>query len=170
MLTELSSQLTLSMNIQQAPSAANKYYEPHVALLLKSYERLLHRPLVEVSNSSAVGQQIFCAEFALLSHDTQSDPIFNYANKTALDLFELTWDDLIVMPSRHSAEAVLQQDRERSMAKVMKDGYIEDYSGVRISKNGKRFLMQGAVIWNVHDEQGNYRGQAACFKDWTWIE
>jgi hypothetical protein len=25
------------------------------------------------------------------------------------------------------------------------------------------------VVWNVIDEQGIYRGQAACFKEWFYL-
>ena len=72
------------------------------------------------------------------------------------------------MPSRLSAEQPNQEERQRLLARVAEDGYIDDYSGVRISKNGKRFLIQRAVVWNVVDEKGKFHGQAACFKDWSW--
>ncbi|MGY6274507.1 MEKHLA domain-containing protein [Methylomonas sp. MgM2] len=157
------------MNLQQAPCPANGYHQSHAALLLESYQRLLKRPLFEASSGRMLGQEVFCAEFALLSHDTKSDPLFNYANKTALDLFELSWPELIRMPSRLSAEPINQEARERSMAEVLKVGYLENYSGVRVSKSGKRFLIQNAVIWNVYDEQGGYHGQAAWFKDWICL-
>lgn len=157
------------MELQEAPCEANQFHQTHVALLFDSYARLLKRPLMEVYETADLGRQAFFADFALLSHNTQSDPIFNYANKTALDLFELSWADLISMPSRLSAEAGKQEERDKAMLKVTNNGYIEDYSGVRISKSGKRFLMRGAVVWNVIDRQGQYRGQAACFKEWTWL-
>ncbi|MGR8930971.1 MAG: MEKHLA domain-containing protein [Gammaproteobacteria bacterium] len=157
------------MNTPQEPSEANQFHEPHVALLLDSYQRLLKRPLLEETKVFELGRQIFFAEFALLSHDTRQDPIFNYANKAALDLFELSWADLISLPSRLSAEPVNQEERERSLIKVMNDGYIEGYSGIRVSKNGKRFLIRKAVVWNVLDSQGSYHGQAAYFDEWTWL-
>ena len=156
-----------AMNRQQPPCPANEYYQAHVALLLESYERLLHRPLLDVAGTSELSWQVYFGDFALLSHDTQAVPLFNYANKVALDLFELSWEELIVMPSRLSAEQPNQEERQRLLARVTKDGYIDDYSGVRISKNGKRFLIQRAVVWNIHDQLGNYYGQAACFKDWV---
>ena len=157
------------MNMQELPCEANHYHQAHAALLLDSYERLLHKPLLDISERSQLGRRVFFADFVLLSHDTQSDPVFNYANKAALDLFELSWKDLIRMPSRLSAEPINQQERERLLARVMKDAYIDDYSGVRISKNGKRFLIHQAIVWNVYDEHGQFHGQAACFKDWTWL-
>lgn len=40
-----------------------------------------------------------------MSHGLEVDPVFNYANQCALDLFEMTWEDFIKLPSRLSAEA-----------------------------------------------------------------
>lgn len=157
------------MNMQQPPCEANQYHQAHVTLLLKSYQRLLNRPLLEPLNERNLGRQVYFADFALLSHNAETDPIFNYANQTVLYLFELSWADLITLPSRLSAEPVNREERERLLARVTADGYIEDYSGIRIAKTGKRFLIQRAVVWNVHDEQGNYHGQAAFFKNWTFL-
>ncbi len=157
------------MNTPQPPCPANEYHQAHVVLLLESFQRLLGRPLLPNLNAACLGQEVFFADFALLSHDTQSDPIFNYANKTALELFELSWPELIVMPSSLSAEPGKQEERERSLAQVTYDGYIDNYSGVRVSKNGRRFLIQRAVVWNVVDRQGRYHGQAATFKDWEQL-
>jgi len=158
------------MNRQLSPCAANDYLQSHVALLMESYEALLHRPLCDIADARETGRQVYFADFALLSHGTQADPVFNYANKAALDLFELSWEDLIVMPSRLSAEQPNQAERQRLLTRVTEDGYIDDYSGVRVSKQGKRFLIQRAVVWNVHDKQGRYYGQAAYFKDWVYLD
>lgn len=151
------------------PDESNDFYQAHVALLLNSYQRLLQRSLLETSDQSVWGRLAYTADFALLSHNTDQDPLFNYANRSALDLFELSWDELIGMPSRLSAEPVKQQERERLLVKVMSQGFIDDYTSVRISKTGRRFQIQGAVIWSVHDEQGVFHGQAAWFKDWKWL-
>lgn len=151
------------------PDESNDFHQAHVVLLLKSYQCLLQQSLLETSKQSAWGRLAFTANFALLSHNTDQDPLFNYANRTALDLFEFSWDELIGLPSRLSAEPVNQQERERLLARVTTQGFIDDYAGVRISKTGRRFRIQGAVVWNVIDEQGVYRGQAAWFKDWTWL-
>lgn len=155
--------------MQIAPNEANQFHRQHIALLSDSYRRLLGRPLLDVANDQDLGRQAFEADFALLSHDTQADPVFNYANNTALELFELSWAELITMPSRLSAEPVNRQERESLLARVTSDGYIDDYSGVRISKSGKRFLIQNATVWNVVDSDGRYRGQAAWFRDWQWL-
>lgn len=152
-----------------APGQANDFYETHVELLLNSYRHLLGRPLLEPSAGLSLGQQVFEADFALLSHNTDADPLFNYANQTALDLFELSWPEFIGMPSRLSAEPVNREERERLLNQVASRGYIDNYAGVRIAKSGKRFLIERAVVWNVYDNRRNYYGQAACFSDWRLL-
>ena len=150
----------------ELPNPVNHFYAAHLNLLLTSYETLLNKPWV-ASYGEISPEQIYHADFALLSHNAEQDPLFNYANCTAQTLFELTWDEFIGMPSRLSAEALLREERERVLARVAASGYISDYSGVRIAKSGKRFLIKQAVVWNVFDRQGAYYGQAACFSEWT---
>jgi hypothetical protein len=150
----------------QPPSPANQYHEAHVALLLASYQRLLNKPLLELVADKPLGLQVYEADFALLSHNTAADPLFNYGNRYALDLFELPWAKFVGMPSRYSAEPVNREERERLLAQVTTQGFIDNYSGVRIPSSGKRFLIRQAVVWNVYDEQHHFYGQAATFKDW----
>lgn len=153
----------------EAPSDANQYYRSHIALLLDNYQRLLGLPLLEVAEGQSLAQRVFDADFALLSHTNDADPLFNYANRTALELFEFSWEEIIGMPSRFSAEPVNREERERLLKLVSEKGYISDYSGVRIAKSGKRFLIRQAVVWNVYDDRQRYVGQAACFSDWTLL-
>ncbi len=40
--------------------------------------------------------------FGILSHGTQSDPIYNYGNAASLALFEQTIENLCQTPSRYS--------------------------------------------------------------------
>lgn len=108
--------------------------------------------------------------YAVLSHGTQADPIFNYGNQTALGLFELDWDALTALPSRLSAEPLLQEERDHLLARVAQDGYIDDYTGVRVSSSGKRFLIHNATVWNLLDEKGQPYGQAALLKEWQAIQ
>lgn len=151
------------------PCEGNNFYQDHVALLVNSYENLLQRCLMESISDDTLGRQVFTAEFALLSHNTDPDPLFNYANQKALDLFELSWDELIGMPSRLSVEPENHQARERLMAKVTATGFVDHYTGIRVTKTGRRFRINNAVIWNVYDRQGRYLGQAACFSDWVYL-
>lgn len=156
------------LNLER-PAPSNQYHQAHTTLLLESYRKLLKQTLMPFNDGESLGRQVFEAEFALLSHNSDNDPLFNYANRTALDLFEFSWDEFIGMPSRLSAEPVNREERERLLAEVTLKRFIDNYSGVRIAKSGKRFLIRQAVVWNVFDKNDRYCGQAACFKDWELL-
>jgi hypothetical protein len=105
----------------------------------------------------------------VVSHGTEADPILNYGNRTALDLWEMTWEQLTKTPSRLTAEPVNRAERERMLEQARLRGFIDTYRGVRVSGTGRRFLVNNAVIWNVLDERRERIGQAATFSRWTWI-
>ena len=108
------------------PSPANSFLADHVALLVDSHLRLTGRPLINLKASPEnVAEAVFNAEFPVLSSGTEADPLFNYANRCALELFELGWDDLITLPARESAEAVNQNERAKLMQQVIDSGCIE---------------------------------------------
>ena len=81
----------------------------------------------------------------------------------------MNWDEFTKLPSRLSAEAIEREARARLLVRVMLNGYVDDYSGVRISAKGKRFMVKNATIWNLTDETGAYYGQAALLKNWEFI-
>jgi len=112
---------------------------------------------------------LFEAPFVIVSHGTEPDPILNYGNQAALTLWEMTWEELIKTPSRLTAEPVSREERSRLLALVTQKGYIGDYQGVRISKMGRRFQIEKAIVWNLMDEQGHHAGQAASFDRWVYL-
>ena len=112
---------------------------------------------------------LFEAPFAVVSHNTDVDPVFNYANTTAMELFEMDWAAVTALPSRLSAEAISQDERARLLNRVTEHGFIDDYSGVRISSSGKRFRIDNATVWNLIDKDGSYAGQAAMFSNWLFV-
>ena len=122
-------------------------------------------PEIEVNN---VSRELFFAPFAMMSHGTETDPIFNYANQCALDLFEMTWENFFNLVSKYSAEMDSQEDRDRILQRVTEDGYVDDYAGVRKTSKGRRFQITNAIVWNVFDE-GRYFGQAALIRDWAYL-
>jgi hypothetical protein len=142
----------------------------HIRLLRTSYHHRTGKELIEPSlgNDDAV-LLLNQAPFAVVSHDTQPDPIFNYGNKLALQLFEMDWKALTMLPSRLSAEPLIQLERERLLESVEKHGCIEDYNGIRISSSGKRFMIRTATVWNMLDEDGKPYGQAALIKQWQYL-
>jgi hypothetical protein len=153
------------------PSGQNRYLDAHVARLLNSFRHWTGRELIGPHASrEAPAKELFYAPFAVLSHDTGPEPILNYGNQTALRLFGLTWDEIIVMPSRLTAQAPAQAERAELLARVSKQGFTDDYRGVRITKSGRRFLLERATVWNLLDESGAFYGQAATFSEWTFLD
>ena len=120
--------------------------------LLDSYrdwtgKELLSREGTEEKQAAS----LFAAPFVVVSHGMEEDPILNYGNQQALTLWEVTWEELTRTPSRLTAEPVNRAERERMLEQAAEQGYIDDYRGIRISRTGRRFLVESATVWNVHD-------------------
>ena len=150
------------------PCPENDYLGEQAELILSSFLRMTGRHLVDPGLAGKDRYRtLFEALFCVVSHNTEADPVFNYGNKAALDLFEMNWADFTRLPSRHSAEEQNREEREKLLACVTEYGFIEDYKGVRVSATGKRFLVEDSIVWNMLDENGTYRGQAAVLYKWS---
>ncbi|KZD21571.1 MEKHLA domain-containing protein [Tardiphaga robiniae] len=134
-------------------------------LLISSYARTVGKPLLSGNQDAAwlYGE----APFAVLAHSTAADPIFVYANRTAQSCFEYKWDEFVTIPSRLSAEAPNRDERQRLLDAVARNGFIDNYRGLRIAKSGRRFWIEGGIVWELRDENGERHGQAALFTSWT---
>ena len=93
----------------------------------------------------------------------------NYGNASALALWEMPWAELTRTPSRLTAEATNREERARLLAAVTARGFIDDYSGIRISKTGRRFRIAQATVWNLVMPDGKPCGQAAMFSHWEFL-
>lgn len=152
------------------PFEKNNFLVEHALDIRSSYRQLLLKELIpDIPSDQEFARQLFHAPFAVVSHDTASDPVFNYANLKALQLFELSWENFTRLPSRLSAEPMNQAERERLLIEVTEKGYIDHYEGVRVSGAGKRFLIRNAVVWNLMDQNRCYKGQAAWFDQWEFL-
>lgn len=139
-------------------------------VLLDSFRRWTGRELIERDGSAEdQAQRLFAAPFVVASHGTETDPILNYGNRAALDLWEMDWQEFSRTPSRLTAEHVNRAERERMLAEAAARGFFADYRGVRISRTGLRFLVENAIVWNLVDEDEHLRGQAATFSQWTFL-
>ena len=148
----------------------NEFVVAHTECLARSLRRFTGRKLLDGSNDSlALSQNVFEAPFVLVSHSTQADPVLTYGNHAALALWEMTWQEFTRTPSRFTAEAPNREERARLLAEVSARGFIDDYSGVRISKTGKRFRIHRATVWNLITEAGQPCGQAAMFDRWEFL-
>lgn len=142
--------------------------DPRLALIAASYERLLGQPLVARGPDIAVA--FWTAPRVIVAHGAEADPVFFYGNQLALQAFEMDFAAFSRLPSRYSAEPLARDERARLLERVTRDGYIDDYSGVRISAQGRRFRIDQAVVWNLVDADGRYHGQAATFDHWTPLD
>ena len=150
------------------PALHRDVWIAHTQILLDSYARLLGRELITRSGDAAdEAARLYAAPFAVLSHGTQADPILNYANQTALELWEMKLEQLLALPSRLTAEAGIRESRERFLQESAQKGFVTGYRGVRISATGLRFVIANTTIWNLTSASGATLGQAATFDSWT---
>ncbi|HEY9193238.1 MAG TPA: MEKHLA domain-containing protein [Methyloversatilis sp.] len=135
------------------------FLREHSALLADSFARVTGQRLPSDATT------LYNAPFALVSHGTEDDPVFNYANLFAQQLFGYAWVEFVTLPSRLSARAPERDERARLLELVTRQGFIGDYSGIRVRRDGTLFRISRATVWNVIDAQGVLRGQAAMFSD-----
>jgi MEKHLA domain len=145
----------------------------HGGYLARSFSRLLGRallPSVSAQASDAViTQALYYAPVVIVAHGTQPDPLFCFANKVAQQLWGIPWSEFIGMPSRLSAEAEERATRAALLTQAQEKGFIDNYSGIRIARSGKRFRIREVILFTVSDDQGKKVGQAATFDTWEWL-
>ena len=140
----------------------------HVQRLLDSFSRWVGRDLIPREGSPAdQARRLFEAPCIVVSHGTEPDPVLNYGNAAALALWEMDLASFVRTPSRLTAEPMHRDERARLLERTRRDGYVDDYQGIRISRSGRRFRIERAIVWNLVDAAGGHRGQAATFDSWT---
>ena len=150
------------------------YQQPAVVqwsrYLVESYRQWLGKDLIlPTDGDQLLAQRLFEAAFVVVSHGTEADPILNYGNRTALELWELDWLQFTQTPSRKTAEPLHRDERATMLAQLSSRGYIDHYQGIRISSRGRRFRIDQAVVWNVVKGDGTRLGQAATFANWEFL-
>ncbi|MDR6499020.1 hypothetical protein J2785_002165 [Burkholderia ambifaria] len=136
-------------------------------LLTGSYSRLVGASLLDElpTGADSIGWLYERAPFCVLAHSAEPDPTFVYANLAAQHCFEYDWVEFTKLRSRLSAEYPARGDRGRMLDAVRQSGWATGYRGIRVSKNGRRFWIRNATVWNLIDDDGGYRGQAAMFRE-----
>jgi MEKHLA domain len=148
------------------PDSSNDYHREHVLIMLNNLRRWVNYDLIKEYGFSLerLGEQVFNADFYLLSHNTATDPVLTYGNQQVLDRWEVSWQELTAMHSSDTAKPVDRSARSTLMAQVKQHNYISGYNGIRISKTGKEFQILDGIIWNLFSSDGSFYGQAAWFK------
>jgi len=158
----------------------------HSQRLIKSFQHWTGTPLLKAEGTPAeLAYALFEADKVIMSHGTETDPVLNYGNRTALNLWEMDWQRFTQTPSRYTAEPMNREERCDCVAAVLRtasltrtrlleqakqQGYISNYQGIRISSTGKRFLVADVIVWDVLDEKNQPCGQAATFSRWEFLE
>lgn len=144
--------------------------ELRARLMLHSYARLTGRKLLDYdSKVLTAAEALFHAPFVLLAHGAEPDPVLNFGNRKALDLWGLDWDTFTSMPSRLTAEAMERSERDKLLADAKRQGYSDGIRGIRIDSSGRRFEISDVLLWNLIDDEGAYRGQAAVYSNWRYL-
>ena len=160
------------MNVNKSEPWLQAELLQHIQLLLYSFQHWTGNiliPTTDLKSPLEIANSLFNADFVVVSHGTQDDPILNYGNQKALDLWKMDWHTFISTPSRYTAEPMERSEREQLLAQAKSQGYISDYRGIRIDSNCDRFYINQAIIWNVVDAEGKLWGQAATFCNWDAI-
>jgi hypothetical protein len=139
--------------------------DERLRLIVDSYRRLTGRDLLDEvpGDDEALRLALWEAPRAIVAHGTEADPIFFYGNRLALELFEMSFEEFSSLPSRFSAEPLAREARAGLLEKVTRQGYVDGYSGMRIAKSGRRFMISDGTVWNLVDGAGVLHGQAATF-------
>jgi exopolyphosphatase/guanosine-5'-triphosphate,3'-diphosphate pyrophosphatase len=88
----------------------------------------------------------------LLAHDKfvagVTDPAFTYANRAALTLFEGTWDEIVGMPSRLSADdsPEAQEDRNRLLEQAAQLHSVGSTLALRRQQEHGAYLIEHAEL------------------------
>jgi hypothetical protein len=140
-------------------------------ILLDSFRDRVGRELIaRGATADDEARRLYEAPFIVVAHGTQDDPILSYGNHAALQLWEVDAPTLLRMPSRLTAEPMRREERAQLLQRAARDGYVDDYQGIRISRSGRRFRIEQAIIWNLRDAHGQPAGQAATFSRWHYLD
>ena len=152
------------------PSPTNDWQSGFVARAVAAFDRATGDDLVREAglDPAALGQSAWEGNFALLCHST--DAILTYANRFALDLWEMDWPTMRVTPSRETAPEEDRATRAALLDAVARNGFIRNYTGRRVSRGGRHFLIENATVWTMRDENGAVFGTGAFFRAITRLD
>jgi hypothetical protein len=150
------------------PSGRVQDIDEWIRLSSQSLKRFTGKSLLEIMDGVSTIKHVHDNErYALLSHDNQTDPIYNYFNKGAFLTFQWPESEIYSVPSRYSApDGLLRTDRQKMMQTVVEQNVLVIPSAVRQTKAGEFFQLTNVTLWNVYsddDDDGVRLGQTAVF-------
>ena len=142
-------------------------------VIQRSHQRAFGRGLLPghltTDQSRTAVQSLFSCSDPVLAHNGNQDPTLIYANAAALLLWRRRWNAMVGMPSRLTAPEQERRERAQALGSSKKVDAFEGYRGIRMDREGRKFVIDNARIWTLWDEQGERCGQAASFARWWWI-
>ncbi len=144
-----------------------------VDLLLKSYKNSYGKHLIIPSRDFGAqennGFKVYNLKNPVMAHNNAPEPCLNYANSAALELWKMSWSEMIGMPSSITTPKNEQSERNNALSQATKNHAIENYQGIRVNSQGELFMISNVRIWSILDEEGHIFGQAATFNSWWKI-
>lgn len=144
------------------PTEANDFQDAYIRRVAASFARVTGAPL---RPSGLSGRAFWLGDFALLTHRGDDQATLNYGNEFALRLWEASWAEFTATPSAATAPREDHTSRDAVMQKVARDNFVRGYSGRRISRKGRPFIIQDVTIWRLLDENGAAFGVGAVFSN-----
>ena len=145
-------------------------YKDHALLLNESYRHWTGDYLVAQFDPGEVLAALNEANFALISHALEADPVFNYGNLRALSLFGYEYSEFLQLPSRDTVAPEAIAERSELSQRVDQEGFVTNYRGTRLTKSGKRFVIDEGVVWQLIDNLGRVHGHAALLNSWHLVD
>jgi hypothetical protein len=78
----------------------NLAVQKHALLLSESYEKVCGKPFPVDFSNRPLAEALYYSSSCIVSHGTEKDPVFNYANRAAQELWGMDWEQFTRMPSR----------------------------------------------------------------------
>ena len=141
-------------------------FNDHALLLNESHRRWTGEYLVAERDPGEVLAALNEADMVIVSYGLEREPVFNYGNVKALSMLGYQLENFIQLAHKIT---IPEQETLISLElsqKVEQQGYIENYSGHRLAKNGRLWRVESGVCWQLSDNLGRVHGHAACFQDW----
>lgn len=135
-----------------------------IRLSSNSLERITGKTLYETIHVETAQQVHENERYAVLSHDTAGDPVYNYGNRAAVEVFKWPEDEFYQLPSRYSApDGTIRNSRSTDIQDAIDSDLKTIALAIRQTKHGELFQLTDVMLWNVYDDDGHRVGQTAIY-------
>eukprot|EP00271_Cylindrocystis_brebissonii_P002248 TRINITY_DN12699_c0_g1_i1.p1 TRINITY_DN12699_c0_g1~~TRINITY_DN12699_c0_g1_i1.p1 ORF type:complete len:256 (-),score=42.92 TRINITY_DN12699_c0_g1_i1:548-1315(-) len=135
----------------------------HSLAVIDSYFRATGKPIFPSSvEISVAAKALWELPRVVVTQGTEEDPLYNYGNKAALDLFEMDWPTFTSSVARKWAPEE-EQTAHSELVKSAVQG-VQDIGGlVRVTSSGQTFKISQGAWWALTTLDGEPFGQGAVF-------